>query len=66
MIMISSEAGINMARARDEFVKADEAVANDQKSWARYNRARALYEEACRYVADELMAQNFHSMEGDS
>lgn len=60
MIMITSKAGQRLAKAKAELDQAEAEHDGDRMAIAGYD-----FDQAARVVANELVAQNFHQMEGD-
>ncbi|MDV6318784.1 hypothetical protein [Chromohalobacter sp. HP20-39] len=60
MIMITSKAGQHLAKAKSELDQAESEHDGDRMAIAGYD-----FDQAARVVANELVAQNFHQMEGD-
>lgn len=59
MIMITSKAGQRLAKAKAELDQSEAENDGDRMAIAGYD-----FDQAARVVADELIAQNFHQMEG--
>ena len=70
MIMITSKAGQRLARAKSEYDEARLAyihadLSEEQAASARLDKAEVEKDAASDDVADELIEQNFHLVEGD-
>lgn len=67
MIMISSEAGVRMAKAyaaMNEAHDADNQYSATYREKARFEAAKEKYYAAARQVSKELVEQNLHDMTG--
>lgn len=69
MKMISSKAGTRLAKAKHQLdqIEQDIHCCDERDAMLMHNRdlARRIFHRQAAAVADELVAQRFHLMEGD-
>lgn len=65
MIMITSKAGQRLAKAKAARQELKLRHSGGEDCWADLRDARHEFNRAAEAAADELIAQNFHLVEGD-